>query len=37
VLLGNVRSPIARRRLENRALEEGLSVRQLAELVEAEG
>ena len=37
VLLGNLGSPLARRRLENRALDEGLSVRQLAELVAAEG
>ena len=37
VLLGNVGSPVARTRLENRALDDGLSVRQLAELVTAEG
>ena len=35
VLLGNVASPPARRHLENKALDEGLSVRKLAELVAA--
>jgi hypothetical protein len=35
VLLGNVASPLVRRCLENKALDEGLSVRKLAELVAA--